>query len=75
MPIYNYRCAACGVEFEQLVRSDTRVSCPDCNSRRLDRLMSLTAPPAGAGKPADAGRPGPQSAGGCCGGRCHSHPH
>ncbi|HET6577891.1 MAG TPA: zinc ribbon domain-containing protein [Gemmatimonadales bacterium] len=75
MPIYNYRCAACGAEFEQLVRSDTRVSCPDCNSGKLDRLMSIPAPPAGAGKPAAVGRLGPPPAGGCCGGGCHSHHH
>jgi len=50
MPIYTYRCAACGTEFEQLVRSDTKVACPDCRGRKLDRLMSLTARPASAGK-------------------------
>ena len=48
MPIYNYRCAACGSEFERLVRSDTKVSCPDCQGRKLERLLSLTARPAGA---------------------------
>ena len=75
MPIYNYRCTACGAEFEQLVRSDTRVTCPDCKGRKLDRLMSLPAAPAGAGKPADFSRLGPPPGGGCCGGSCHSHQH
>lgn len=75
MPIYNYRCTACGTEFERLVRSETRVSCPECNGRRLERLMSLTARPAGAGKPADYSRLGPPPGGGCCGGACHSHQH
>ena len=75
MPIYNYRCAACGTEFERLVRSETRVSCPDCNGRKLERLMSLTARPAGAGKPADYSRLGPPPGGGCRGGGCHSHTH
>jgi len=75
MPIYNCRCAACGTEFERLVRSETKVSCPDCNGRKLERLMSLTARPAGAGKPADYSRLGPPPGGGCCGGGCHSHTH
>lgn len=76
MPIYTYRCAACGTEFERLVRSETRVACPDCRGRKLDRLMSLTARPAAAGKSSgpDLGRLGPP-VGGCCGGSCHSHPH
>ena len=59
MPIYTYRCSACGAEFERLVRSDTRVACPSCKGRKLERLMSLTARPAGAGKPADYQPPRP----------------
>ena len=75
MPIYTYRCAACNSEFEQLVRSDTKVACPECHGRKLERLMSLTARPASSGKPADLSRLGPPSGGGCCGGACHSHQH
>ena len=75
MPIYTYRCAAWSAEFEQLVRSDTKVACPSCQGRKLERLMSLTARPATAGKPADFSRLGPPPGGGCCGGGCHSHSH
>jgi putative FmdB family regulatory protein len=75
MPIYTYRCAACDAEFEQLVRSDTTVACPGCSGRKLERLMSLTAPPSSGGKPADFSRLGPPPGGGCCGGGCHSHNH
>jgi putative FmdB family regulatory protein len=77
MPIYTYRCAACGTEFEQLVRSETRVACPGCQGRKLDRLMSLTARPASAGRAAspDVSRLGPPAGGGCCGGGCHTHSH
>ena len=75
MPIYTYRCAACDSEFEQLVRSDTKVACPSCQGRKLERLMSLTARPATAGKPADFSRLGPPPGGGCCGGGCHTHSH
>jgi putative FmdB family regulatory protein len=75
MPIFNYRCSSCRTEFEQLVRSDTRVVCPECQGRKLERLMSLTARPATSGKPADFSRLGPAPSGGCCGGGCHSHSH
>jgi putative FmdB family regulatory protein len=75
MPIYDYRCSACGAEFERLVRADTQVACPECQGRKLERLMSLTARPAGAGKPADYSRLGPPPGGGWCGGGCHSHNH
>jgi putative FmdB family regulatory protein len=74
MPIYTYRCA-CGTEFEQLVRSDTEVACPECQGRTLERLMSLTARPASGTPRADYSRLGPPPGGGCCGGGCHTHNH
>jgi putative FmdB family regulatory protein len=73
MPIFNYRCSGCGTEFERLVRSDTRVACPDCEGTKLERLMSLTARPASSGAPAQVARAGPPPGGGCCGGGCHTH--
>jgi len=76
MPIFTYRCSSCSTEFEQLVRSGTKVVCPGCEGRDLERLMSLTARPASAGKPADFSRLGlPPPGGGCCGGGCHTHSH
>lgn len=82
MPIYAYRCNACSAEFDQLVRSETKVVCPTCNGRKLERLMSLTARPASGGKAAPFGRDGaglsrlgPPPGGGCCGGGCHTHGH
>jgi putative FmdB family regulatory protein len=75
MPIYTYRCNACETEFDRLVRSDTRVACPECRSRKLERLISLPAPPAGGAKSSDLSRLGPPPGGGCCGGGCHTHPH
>ncbi|HEY7480018.1 MAG TPA: zinc ribbon domain-containing protein [Gemmatimonadales bacterium] len=74
MPIYTYRCNGCHAQFDQLVRSETKVACPQCQGQRLERLMSLTARPASSGKPADFSRLGPP-AGGCCGGGCHTHSH
>jgi putative FmdB family regulatory protein len=77
MPIYSYRCTACDAEFEQLVRRDTRVACPECRGRKLEQLMSLPARPASAGNAAapDLSRLGPPASGGCCGGACHTHRH
>ncbi|MGH7498409.1 MAG: FmdB family zinc ribbon protein [Gemmatimonadales bacterium] len=75
MPIYAYRCAACDTEFERLVRGNATVACPECSGRKLERLMTLPARPASAGKPADFSRLGPPASGGCCGGGCHTHQH
>lgn len=44
MPLYDYRCSACGQQFELLVRSNTVPACPHCAATALERLVSLTAP-------------------------------
>jgi putative FmdB family regulatory protein len=43
MPIYEYRCAACGHEFELLVLPSTTVACTACGASQLERLLSLPA--------------------------------
>lgn len=43
MPIYDYRCSSCGREFEAFVRGSKVISCPQCKSEDLERLMSLPA--------------------------------
>ncbi len=43
MPIYEYRCRACGAAFEALVRPPTPPACPSCQSEDLERLSSLFA--------------------------------
>ena len=44
MPIYEFRCQACGREFEDLVFSAAAaVACPGCSSNRVDRLISIFA--------------------------------
>ncbi len=71
MPLFDFRCTACGRVFEQLVRTDDVVSCPDCRATTADRLLAAPARPArrGAGTP-DLGKFGPPPGGGCCGGGC-----
>lgn len=44
MPIYEYKCLDCNKQFETLVLgSGEDVSCPDCDGRKLERLMSACA--------------------------------
>ncbi|MHB1133768.1 MAG: FmdB family zinc ribbon protein [Chloroflexota bacterium] len=44
MPLYEYKCANCGTQFERLVRmagADGQVECPNCGSAEAKRLVSL----------------------------------
>ena len=41
MPIYEYQCKKCKKEFECLVLGgEDKVTCPDCNGKNVQRLMS-----------------------------------
>lgn len=79
MPLYEYRCAGCGHEFEALVRAGDadREGCPACGDGPARRLVSVVAavrPDTGAVRGgASALQPVPNGAsagGGCCGGAC-----
>ncbi len=52
MPIFEYECTSCQSSFELLVRSDTRVACPACESQKVVKKLSLFA--AHLGRPANA---------------------
>ena len=46
MPLYEYRCKACGRTFEQLRRmseADRGVECPECRSEEVQRMLSTFA--------------------------------
>jgi putative FmdB family regulatory protein len=52
MPVYEYRCEACGEDFELFVRSPSRQTdpvCPKCGSRRVKKAVSLFGVGGGAG--------------------------
>ena len=43
MPIFEYRCSACGDEFEHLVLDSSPVpGCPSCGSEDIEKLMSIS---------------------------------
>jgi len=66
MPIYEYLCADCKDEFEELVSSSgaDHVACPQCGSQTVTRLLSSFA------RPRIAAGGGGGGGGGCCGGSC-----
>jgi putative FmdB family regulatory protein len=41
MPIYEYNCKRCHKHFDELVRGDEKVQCPDCGCEQVDRRMSV----------------------------------
>jgi len=78
MPIYEYRCTACDKAFERLVRGDTKVRCPACESAKVERLISAPARHGGSslGSGGDYSALGPMGGGGgggCGGGGCGCH--
>jgi putative FmdB family regulatory protein len=61
VPIYEYVCMNCESHFEELVRGEEQVACPDCAATNVSRQFSTFAVH-GATKVATGG--------GCCGGSC-----
>jgi len=79
VPLYEYRCAGCGHEFEALVRvgEADQAGCPACGEGPTRRLFSVVAAVRPGGDPVRRGGAGSlrpagngASAGGCCGGAC-----
>ena len=63
MPVYEYVCMTCEAHFEELVRGDQEVACPDCGATRVAKQLSTFATIGAAGQTGAFG-------GGCCGGSC-----
>jgi putative FmdB family regulatory protein len=71
MPIFEYICQDCGVQFEQIVpRYDSLTDCPGCNSSRVEKQLSVFAVAGGSSSSeafpeAGCGRCGAASPGMC----------
>ncbi|MBS4021643.1 MAG: zinc ribbon domain-containing protein [Dethiobacter sp.] len=66
MPIYEFRCARCGVKTEKLCRlgeTGESLSCPSCGRNELKKIFSLIQ---------RKGRPGEDAGGGSSCGSCSS---
>lgn len=40
MPIFEYHCTGCGIDFERLVFGKETPTCPSCDSPKVNKLMS-----------------------------------
>ena len=67
MPIYEYVCMECESHFEELVRGEEQVACPDCATTSVVKQFSTFAVHGAAKVPSSFGGGG---GGGCCGGSC-----
>jgi putative FmdB family regulatory protein len=43
MPLYDFKCRACGHRFEELVRLGETAECPKCHDAASERLFSASA--------------------------------
>jgi putative FmdB family regulatory protein len=43
MPLYEYACQSCQSQFELLIRGSEQPHCPECDSSRLEKLLSVPA--------------------------------
>jgi putative FmdB family regulatory protein len=76
MPIYEFTCQSCKKSFDHLQRTMShgpRPACPECGSKKTDRLLSVFAVAGEAGK-SSATEAGPGMCGRCGGapGSCQS---
>ncbi len=71
MPIFEYTCEACGKEFEYLVFGNDEPECPECQSKKVCKLMSTCGfvSKAGLGAPPKRSA-GTSSCGGCSASSC-----
>lgn len=80
MPIYEYRCNACGRDFEELVFGDENPPCPHCGAAATHKLMSCCRHRGGSSSDGFDAGPAPSAGGGggcagCAGGHCSTCGH
>jgi len=76
VPIFAYRCRACGEEFQTLVMTGETPACGACRSADLEQQLSLIASPNKGGETGPSARAGVGACGAemgaCCGGACQA---
>ena len=65
MPLYEYECHSCRHHFELLVREQTLLACPSCQSKDIEKQLSVFA--VGAESPKFTNRSAGPAACGSCG--------
>lgn len=45
MPLFDFRCAACDLTFEKLVRADVLPPCPQCGGTAVEKCVSAPQAP------------------------------
>lgn len=63
MPLYEYECRDCHHSFELLVREQTVLACPSCESAAIEKQLSVFA--VGAESPKFSSRPTAAPCGSC----------
>ena len=69
MPLYDFLCRACGLEFEALVMGGRPPACPHCGSSDLQKRMSSFSARTGGRSPSENTGAGSKCSG-CGGGNC-----
>ena len=61
MPLFEFRCPACGAQFEEIVSGDRRPECPECGASEVEKKFSAFAVGSGgrSSKPRTAPAPAP----------------
>ena len=72
MPIYEYHCKQCEVDFEYLIEGDDQPVCPKCETKKVERQLSVIASPQGGSGSQSCGTP--LAGGGCDLPQCGSRP-
>jgi putative FmdB family regulatory protein len=67
MPLFEYTCHDCQHTFEELVFGEEAVECPECEGKRVERLLSVPARPQSTNLPLSCHRDAPPcGAPNCC---------
>jgi len=72
MPIYEYRCDKCGIDFEYLVFGKEKPNCPSCNSKNVCKLMSASGFISKGGSGETVSSSAGSNCGGCAATSCSS---